>query len=220
MRPGHTPPEQGLDHGGDLAVIRFFAWRFPKIELVAFFACRDYPYTQPHHIVCFEGDRQSLAGYGLIAPDLIPTALRRRRSAAGITAYRIKKNHFLVRVILWQDTPLASLHPLSPLCPTRWPIIDSADTWKDYMRERLLPVLDEPLRIVHALRSTLLGYCLEEKDAARLQTLLEQTAKEFRKRFEDAKVVRLQDMSLKVISGENKGRYRNADEFGTDSPLL
>jgi hypothetical protein len=171
----------------------------PETRTRGFFACRDYPNRHPHHIVCFEGDRESLVGYGLVPNELIPSALRRRRIKGDIGVHRVKRNHFLVRIILWQDSPLDNSHPLAPLCPTRWPVVDSSTTWKDYIRERFLPLLEKPLQIVHATRSTLLGYSLDRKDADGLERLLEHTAQEFRRRFEEAKVVQLREVSLKVV---------------------
>jgi hypothetical protein len=144
---------QGVDHSCDVEVMRWFAWRFPIIELQSFIACRDWPYVHAHHIVGFEGDRETLVNLGFVSPRMVPTGLRRSRHSHDLDVRCVGDDRLRVRMILWKDAPLGESHPLAALCPTRWPVIDappnSPPTWRHRPRRQFLKVVS-PTNLVES----------------------------------------------------------------------
>jgi hypothetical protein len=144
---------QGVDHSCDVAVMRWFAWRFPSIELQLFLACRDWPYKHMHHIVGLEGERETLVRLGFMSSRTVPTGLRRARNTSDLHVRRVGQDRLRVRMILWEDTPLAESHPLAALCPMRWPVIDTTPSpppnkqGRGFLRVVALPAFTKPANI-------------------------------------------------------------------------
>lgn len=124
---GATSIEQGVDHGCDATVARWFKWRFPMLELRSFAACRGYPYQLPHHIVEMEGNTHVFVNLGVLPKRLIPGPLRRSRATQHFKVERLSEVRLRVSMLIWLDAPLAATHPLAKLCPSRWPIADDPE---------------------------------------------------------------------------------------------
>jgi len=137
---GVTHFEQGIDHRCDSVAMRWFKWRFPMLELRRFIACRDWPYTIAHHIVLMEGPSHLFLNLGILPRQLIPGPILRARSTRQFKVQRLTEKRVHVSMLIWQDAPLPDSHPLAPLCPLRWPVVDELD----------LPVRSGHLRLIRA----------------------------------------------------------------------
>jgi hypothetical protein len=124
---GPTHFEQGIDHSSHATVTGLFGSRFPKVKLLSCFVCREWPFTKPRNVITFEGHRDAILGYGLIASRLVPPSMRLERNSHTACVRRIGKDRLQVRLFLWSDAPLPELHPLAPICPSRWPLYCSAE---------------------------------------------------------------------------------------------
>src|SRR5262245_46165157 len=116
--------EQGIDHSCDTAALRWFAWRFPALDLRSFLACREPPYVTQHHIVEMEGNAHAFVNIGILARRMLPGPIRRRRRTHQIEVQRLTPLRIRVTLLIWADAPLGDSHPLATLCPSRWPIAD------------------------------------------------------------------------------------------------